>query len=99
MTPNEREARDILDKYLPNVTEEQMVKKLGEELVELSMAIGKNDRVNILEETGDCLFILFHILCKYKTDASLGNSIVLAAQKLERRFKNGYYNKKNESVL
>lgn len=95
MTQIEREALDILNKYLPNVTEEQMIKKLGEELVELSMAIGKNDRVNVLEETGDCLFILFHILSKYKNDASLGYSLSMAAQKLETRIKNGHYDKKN----
>jgi phosphoribosyl-ATP pyrophosphohydrolase len=87
MTNGENQAMAVINKYVPKgVTTEMMVKKLGEELVELAIAIERKDERNIREEIGDCAFILLHILSKHDADnEGIINRIVSAAQKMETR--------------
>lgn len=70
MTDNqkfEKYAADVAEAIYPR-TLENKAKKLGEETAELAMAIaqyrvtnGEIDREHVIEEMGDCLFILAHI--------------------------------------
>lgn len=90
MKAEERKALEIANKYLPNILTERMIKKLGEEVTELAMAVGANDQHGIIEEIGDCAYILSHMLSKY-SDKGLIVAIVKASEKLERRANSGYY--------
>ncbi len=90
MTNGEKQAIAIANLYFPNITDEQQVKKLGEELVELAIAIERKDDVNIYEELGDCAYILLHILSRCKHEFAkdgLVNAILAAANKVEYRNK------------
>lgn len=94
MTNGENQALTALNRILPNATPEKMVKKLGEELVELAIAVERKNEKEIREEIGDCAFILLHILSKYDSEKEgLINRILSAANKMETRFADGYYKK------
>lgn len=93
MTDIEINALIIANKYLPNINIEKMIKKLGEEVAELALGIGKDDKININEEIGDCAYILLHILSKTNPDKSLLDCIKEASLKMDYRFNTGYYDK------
>ncbi len=99
MTNGENQALATLKRWLPNVTEEQIVKKLGEEVAELALAVGKGDKQNIKEEIGDCVFILFHLLNRTHPDnTGIVTSIVTASEKLETKMYNGHYSKRTDGI-
>ena len=92
MKSEEQKALNIANKHLPNTLTERMVQKLGEEVMELAMAVGANDHYGVIEEIGDCAYILSHLLSKY-SDKGLIVAIVRASKKLETRVNTGYYEK------
>lgn len=95
MTNGENQALSVANKFLPDITEEQMIKKLGEEIIELAIAIERKDEINIREEIGDCAYILLHILSKHdKNNEGIVNRIVCASEKLATRMSSGYYDNK-----
>lgn len=91
MTRGEIDSLELLKRHFPNADRISMLKKLGEEITELSMAIANGDEKNIKEEVGDMAFILLHILSTTETSGII-TEIVIAADKLQRRIDEGYYN-------
>ena len=85
----EKEILGVCEKYFYMNTPVTMVKKLGEELVELAMAIQEDNVEHIHEEIGDCAAILVHILSKfpkkYGDNASLDYLLFMTSLKLEHR--------------
>ncbi len=91
MTHGEIEALKIADKYKGKLSDIDKVKKLGEELVELAIAIQENNDENIQEEIGDCVFLLLHILSRHNkskhSNINLGlvDVVLRASDKMEIR--------------
>lgn len=85
MTNGENQSIAVFEKYVGNISDERKVCKLGEELVELGIAIAKKDSENIEEEIGDCAAILLHIAYKHNPTQSLTWYIIQAAEKMENR--------------
>jgi NTP pyrophosphatase (non-canonical NTP hydrolase) len=91
MTNGEKQALAIAEKYKSNVSDEQKVKHLATEVMELGYALVKDNKANILEEIGDCAFLLLHILSQHNpSKTSLSNLCVMASEKMELRNKNPF---------
>lgn len=92
MTVGEENALRAIEKVWPYTTDEKRMKKLGEEIIELAMALQKGDEKHIREEIGDVAFVLIHILSKYDSQ-KLGiiHYITMAQIKMEQRLQDGYY--------
>lgn len=88
MKNGEEQALSVAKKYVDEITEEEKVKHLATEVVELGMAIAKGDKKNIAEEIGDCAFLLLHIASK-NGESGLTNPILRASRKMESRFGSG----------
>ena len=89
MTNGENQALLIANKYNEEITNEEMVKHLATEVVELAIALEKGDKANIKEEVGDCLFLLLHIISRHdELKESLSSLCVMASEKMEMRYHN-----------
>lgn len=91
MTNGEEMALATAEKYVSSLSDSDKVKKLAEEVLELAIALDKNDEVNIREEIGDCAFILSHILSRHDTKNGGGiiTQILIASGKMETRASRG----------
>ncbi len=85
MTEIETKAIAIANKYVGQFSLEQKIKKLGEEVVELTLGIARGDMDNIKEELGDCFFLLLHIATTTIGSEGCDYYIQLAAEKMEYR--------------
>lgn len=90
MTRGEEQALATIKEHFPNVEPYEMVKKLGEKLVELAMAVQSGLEDDVKEEIGDCAYILLHLLSKCENQGLI-TEIVKASEKLERRVASGHY--------
>lgn len=86
MTYGEEQALMIADKYKGKVTTEDKIKWLATEVVEVAMAFQSGDEKHLLEELGDCAFLLSHIISRYDKD-KLGiiHYISVASDKMQKR--------------
>ena len=86
MTYGEEQALLVANQYKGDISTDAKLKWLAGEVVELSIAIANGDKKNVIEEIGDCAFLLSHILQRYDDD-DLGiiTTIVKASLKMERR--------------
>jgi len=87
MTNGEHQALAVFEKYVGNIPLTDKMKKLGEEIIELAIAIGLKDNKNIKEEIGDCAAILLHIAYKLDPKRGLTEYILDASDKMEKRKK------------
>ncbi len=76
---------NIANKYTGKCPDHKKVQKLGEEVVELAMAIASDDKINQIEELGDCLFILLDLKDRLCPDYTINDLIEMAAQKMVTR--------------
>ncbi len=88
MTTGEESALKIANKYKSSVSTEDKIKWLATEVVEVGMAFQSGDEEHILEELGDCAFLLSHIISRYDKD-KLGiiHYISVASEKMAMRNK------------
>lgn len=88
MTYGEEQALRIANKYKGLVTTEDKIKWLATEVVEVAMAFQSGDEQHMLDELGDCAFLLSHIISRYdKEGKGIIHFISLAAEKMEMRNK------------
>lgn len=86
MTNGEEQALAIADKYKGNITTEEKIKWLATEVVEVGMAFQSENEEHLLEELGDCAFLLSHIISRYdKRKLGIIHYITLASEKMVRR--------------
>ena len=86
MTNGEEIALKTANKYKGLVTTEEKIKWLATEVVEVAMAFQSGDEQHLLEELGDCAFLLSHIISRYDKDKKgIIHFISLAGEKVERR--------------
>ncbi len=86
MTNGEEIALKTANKYKGNITTEDQIKWLATEVVEVAMAFQSGDEKHLLEELGDCAFLLSHIISKFDTDKKgIIHFISLAGDKMEMR--------------
>lgn len=86
MTNGESQALVVAGKYKGHVTTEDKIKWLATEVVEVAMAFQSGDEKHLLEELGDCAFLLSHIISRYDKDKKgIIHFISVAAEKMERR--------------
>lgn len=86
MTGGEHQALVIANKYKGHVSDEEKVKHLATEVIELARALEKGDEENIREEIGDCAFLLLHLLDRHDPKKiGIITAIVKASDKMERR--------------
>lgn len=82
---NENEAILIADKFTGNISTEEKIKWLATEVVEVGMAYSANeDPERILEELGDCAYLLSHIISRYSA-LGIEHFISKAAEKMQTR--------------
>ena len=86
MTNIEVHAIIIADRYKGDISDEKKLHKLGEEMMELAVAFGKNDKENINEEIGDVAFVLLHFAKRMNPNKSLLQYIEEAAEKMELKY-------------
>lgn len=72
----------IADKYVGDITTAKKIQKLGEEMMELAMAVQEGNAPHIEEELGDCLYILLHVGSRVNKKKSIMDYIHAAATKL-----------------
>lgn len=75
----------VAEKYAGEYTFEDKVKWLGEEVVELAMAIGADDTENIKEEIGDCVYLLLHLAYQKFGTVGFDSYLKTAMEKMIRR--------------
>lgn len=88
MTNGESQAISIANTYKGDISQINKLKKLGEELIEFTEAILTKSEKEILDEAGDMVFIILHILHKQgiaNSKINLTNLVLTAAEKMERR--------------
>jgi len=86
MTNGESTALIVADKYKGQVTTEDKIKWLATEVVEVAMAFQSGDEKHLLEELGDCAFLLSHIISRYDKDKKgIIHFISTASEKMERK--------------
>ena len=74
------------NKYKGKITTEDKIKWLSTEVVEVAMAFQSGDENHLLEELGDCAFLISHIISRYDKDQKgIIHFISLAAEKMETR--------------
>lgn len=88
MTRGENIALKIADKYKGHLTDQDRVKHLAGEVTELARAIESENIDDILDEIGDCAFLLSHILSRYDKKYGIIRRITEASEKMEKRHKN-----------
>lgn len=82
MTYGEKYALNTANRFKGNVTTEEKIKWLATEVVEVGMAFTTGNEKEILEELGDCAFLLSHIISRYDKDKKgIIHYISLAAEK------------------
>lgn len=85
MSKLQKRAVDIADKYVGDITTAKKMQKLGEEIMELAMAIAEGEPKHIDEELGDCLYILLHVASRNNKKKNMDDYIRAAATKLIAR--------------
>lgn len=86
MTNGESQALMVANKYKGHITTEDKIKWLATEVVEVAMALQSGDEKHLLEELGDCAFLLSHIISRYDKDKmGIIHFISTASEKMERR--------------
>jgi NTP pyrophosphatase (non-canonical NTP hydrolase) len=86
MTKQETRAVAIANEYVGEKSSIKRMHKLGEEVLELAMAIQSGDKRHIDEELGDVLYILLHVASRNNPKKSLADYAQDAAVKMiERR--------------
>lgn len=89
MNNGELQAISIADKYKGDVSQMDKLKKLGEEYAEFIEAVLLKPQKDVLEEAGDMMFLILHILHKVGIPSSkinMTNLVMNAADKMEQRF-------------
>lgn len=81
---SEAEAIMIADRFKGDVSTEDKIKWLATEVVEVGMAYQAEDEEHLLEELGDCAFLISHILSRY-SDKGIIHFITEAAEKMKER--------------
>jgi NTP pyrophosphatase (non-canonical NTP hydrolase) len=81
----EKQAIKIADKYVDNISTEDKIKWLSTEIVEVAMAFQSGDNNHLLEELGDCAFLISHIISRYENSGII-NQISKAANKMKLRY-------------
>ncbi|NQU54077.1 MAG: hypothetical protein HQ522_16230 [Bacteroidetes bacterium] len=91
MTEHEKIAIDIANTWLPEYKESGKFRKLTEEVGEFIEKVMDKNEYGMIEEAGDIVYIVFHILSKHVDlkSISLQDLIVRAALKLDSRGKEG----------
>lgn len=91
MTQGEHTAIAIANQYYGDATKISQLKKLGEELVEFTEAMLNGNEQQKLDEAGDMLYIILHLLSKEnnipKIRVNMTSLVVAASEKLEERMK------------
>lgn len=85
MTNGEHQALAVFEKYKKHISTQEKLKKLAEEVNELTWAFSKDDKENINEEIGDCAAIILHLAYRHNDTKTLINYILEAAEKIEQR--------------
>lgn len=86
MTNGEHQAVATANRYKGDISDEDKVKHLATEVIELGYALAHEDETNIREEIGDCLYLLLHILSRHNPEKfSMTTMVLLASDKMERK--------------
>lgn len=65
MTNEERASLLIAEKFKGHITTEEKIKWLATEVIEVGMAFQSGKTAHLLEELGDCAFLISHIISRY----------------------------------
>ena len=82
MTKAENYMAVLADRFIGKQTNAKKIQKLGEEMMELAMAIAEGDSAHSEEELGDCLFILLHLAYGINPKRSIHSYLQEAAEKM-----------------
>ena len=87
MKKKEANVHNILDETpRGNWSTKDAIKKLGEEVQELTWGVARKDTKNIKEEIGDCALLLLKIMKDtLGEDVSLDELAVISAKKVRKR--------------
>lgn len=90
MKKTEKFLVDLSEEFLGEKTTQQKLKKLGEEVVELAIAVESGNTAHAEDELGDCIYILLQIAKRINKNKSLLDYARLCATKMVmRRTKHG----------
>lgn len=81
----EKQALKIAEKYVGEISTECKIKWLSTEVIEVAMAFQSGNGKNLLEELGDCAFLISHIISRFD-DKGIVNQISKAADKMKLRY-------------
>jgi NTP pyrophosphatase (non-canonical NTP hydrolase) len=85
MNDKEKRLVAVADKYVGDITTAKKIQKLGEEMMELAMAVQEGEPKHIEEELGDCMYILLHIASRVNKKKSYLDYLFAAATKMIMR--------------
>lgn len=76
---------ELADQFVGKKTNAKKIQKLGEEMMELAMAVAEGDSAHTEEELGDCLYILLHLASGINPKRSINSYLKEAAVKMVER--------------